>query len=1121
MGDLHQFIVHYPTVDDPNYIQEMGTKLEYRELLLLKDASGTYDDDPFFYNYQALVGRWWAPWTNNRVGLLRWDPGSGKTRGALAFALAWMRHSHHKKAIFISNSDIVLRAIEDEVVKYNNYDIELDKGTYKQGRRGHGKTIRKSRYVKKQGFDRVNISSFMNKVRGRYEELVDESDRRGTSTFDTLEAYIRHEFRDYVIIVDEVHGLRDATKEKKQYNDIIAFLDATREVCPILLMTATPIVNTWRDIFSILGMMHPPHIRREIEESIQGISTYTKSDEDMNLIDELVFKYSRGLVSDRRSTGVVPEKVPLPGPYSYADGKQIGFSIINYTDGEEDEPLHLEENIYPMFMSAYQTEYTSRLEGKEGLKDGDIVSNASSILNDLSSVPDDEDHKAGRSTRASRTVNLTSSNNLYLDLRKAYDFATPFEIDIDGNAVPIVMTDLVEVDTSTRQYRPTNHAIIKLVDGSTESIFDIVWLEPTYDQIRIWNDTLESYYDANAIDRSKRILFDWNNVRFPSLETGLGKYSVKYAMLIWMLKYHPCLQDIPGYIHTLWVEMGTKLIAASLASNGWEQYVGNDTIDRASVDNEGNIIPRFAIIDGNTKPTHITRIIEAFNSPNNRNGSVLRVVLGSRKSGVSISLTNGRFFMELSPDFNKATRIQSEGRVFRADSLAWMRELGMKREVFTADILALPSMDHISDSDDIIEDYMNDIQNGMLCNKAYVSLDADTVRYNINPVTIEARMYQLSEIKYRMGERASDALRRASIETIISFTRDEPTDTSTHALLYGHNRRRDIREDILEGISTQWLYPTDPTDMYTMRTIADMVSTHTLAKTRYGMSRPVQSFSNVVTACRDVQISASSMANLSLVYERNFFLVEEVKTYSESAIRNTVQLVMSAPTTRFEFYRYFSDTNIGDSKAIALEMALVMPTGVMDENQLSMFNERRPLILSLFDNFWSVFGDSRIVHVLWYGTKNNSYLSKLGINHTPTLKTRMISYCPSIDPSLSGCTDARWRYIESIERESIYLSSLSRQIALLEENVRSKASSYGYYVHLSVYDGELRLREIYKDDKRRSKTFIVSLDLIPDVVSSIMDTPIDVLRNRYGSDTNEFKRDFFHRAEDIGILIIR
>jgi len=1104
MSSLAQFIVSYPERDDPNYHQEMGTKLEFRELLLLKDAGAENEDDPFFYNYQALVGRWWAPWTNNRIGLLRWDPGSGKTRGAFIFALMWMRHSSHKKAIFISNSDIVLRAIEDEVVKYNNYDVELEKGIYKQGRRGHGKTIRKSRYVKKQGFERYNIVAFMNRARERFQEAKDKG------LYNTIEEYLRDTFKDYVVIVDEVHGLRGVTKDKQQYNDIITFLDAVRGQCPTLLMTATPIVNTWKDIFSIIGMMHGPEVRCEINEAIKGIKTYTKVQSEIDSIDQLVYKYSQGLVSDRRSTGVVPAKVALPGPYNFDDGTQIKYSIVNSVE-EREERIDLEENIFPLFMSGYQTEFTSLIEGKDGLDDSDMTNTAGSILKDLS-----------------------SNNNLYLNLRLAYDFATPI---IEGESTA-AREDLIYQDTTTKHYYPTNSAIIRRRGEEDENIFLIAWRPPTPEELNMWNNVLLNYYEKENIRRgdNRYILFDRDNVRFPRTDTGLGKYSIKYAYLIWMMRYHPLLQSIPGYVHTLWVEMGTKLIAAALNTNHWEQYVGNEPIDRASLNERGIVIPRFAIIDGSTKSTHITRIIEAFNSPANRDGSILKMVLGSRKSGISISLTNGQFFIELSPDFNKATRIQSEGRVFRADSLAWMRSLGIRRRVFTADILALPSV-FVDDDEsmEINEQYISDIQSGLLRNQDYdivrtVDVSGVNRTYTVNPVTIEARMYQLSEIKYSMGRIASSALERASIETIINFHRDMPVDTTTHALLYGANRRRDIRRDIMETIPNQWVYRLNPRNMYVMRTAADLVSNHTLATTRYGMPRPIQSFSNIITATRDPQVSGnnynrdsapSSLGQLSLIYERNFFLVEEQKGYASNAVKNTMSLIMRSPLDRFDFYRYLADANVGDSKAIALEMALVMPEGVLTQQELTEFNMRRDLILSLFQSFWNAFGGGRIVHVLWYGVKSNSYLSKLGINNTASLKTRMITYDISTDPLSTGTTSNRWKYIESTDREAIYLSSLSRNITQLEKDARDRAQPYGYYVHFSIYDGELRLREIYMEDKRKSKTFVVDLNTVPEVTSSIMGMSIEDIHDQYDNDVQQFKKDFFHRAEQLRILIIR
>lgn len=1102
------FIVHYPVRDDTNYDDEMGAKLEFRELIVYNKPGKEYIDEPFYYNYQALIGRWWAPWTNNRIGLIRWDPGSGKTRGALNFALTWMKNSNHKKAIIISTSDIVLRAMEDEVVKYNDFDLEG--GVYKQGRRAHGKTLRKSKYVKKQGFVKKVITSFMNDQERKFNE---DKLKGGPQTF---EEYLRETFKGYVVIIDEVHTLRSVGKDKAQHRNIMIFLDAVRPVCPILLMTATPVVNSWQDVFSIIGMMYPPKVRAEIESQIKNIKVLTSDPKDIELIRKLVYQYSRGLVSDRKSLGVVPAKVSLPSPFS-----EYKFEVITSGDDSTAEStLTLKDNIFPVFMSPYQTEYTAILEEGRGLKSSEITSAADMILEQLS-----------------------SKNNLYINLREAYDFAAPFVQGEERLGEKDIRIDLTYKDSSTGFDLPnTEKAIIETTEGEQENIFEIVWVEPFEGQVELWNDVLRRYYEKREIiPQSPRYKLLPKNVKFPSLEKGLGKYAIKYAMLIWLMKYHPLLVNIPGYVHTLWVKVGTKLIAAALNTNGWEQYTGKGPINGPIVLKDENgveyIKPRFAIIDGNTKPTHMSNIIEAFNSEKNKDGSILKMILGSRKSGISVSFTNGQFFLELSPDFNKATSIQSEGRVFRADSLSWLKGTP-DRHVFTADIVALPSIN--PGNQEINEEYISDISNGFLRNKSYITYEVESSTttttstrqrtYSINPVTIEVRMYQLSEIKYSLGRVAMEALELGSIEKIIENSVsifNKKTDVTTHALLYSSRRRGNIKAKMLETIFDKWVYPLNINNMYSMRTAAELVSNHAIATTRYGMMRPIQSFSNIITATRDpgiVPISSgapSSLGQLSLIYDRNFFLVEEQRGYPPEAVRNTIALISKAPTERFEFYKYLSEANVGDSKAIALELALVIPSKTLQQQEIMEVMKRRELITTLYANFWDAFGGGRLVHVLWYGTKSNSYLKKIGIDNSSMLKTRIITYNPSTVISVPSETENKWKYIESTEREAVYLSTLSRNILILEENARKNAEQFGYYVHFSVYDGELRLKETYMDDKRKSKTVVADLISVPDVISHIMNTDINILRQRYDNNILLFKRDFFYRAEKLGILIIR
>jgi hypothetical protein len=72
---------------------------------------------------------------------------------------------------------------------------------------------------------------------------------------------IRKKYATFSIIIDEVHTLRYTGDTKQNYEYLMIFLDAVRDICPALTMTATPVVNSWKDAFSIIGMMYPADIR--------------------------------------------------------------------------------------------------------------------------------------------------------------------------------------------------------------------------------------------------------------------------------------------------------------------------------------------------------------------------------------------------------------------------------------------------------------------------------------------------------------------------------------------------------------------------------------------------------------------------------------------------------------------------------------------------------------------------------------------------------------------------------------------------------------------------------------------------------------------------------------------
>lgn len=1052
MNGLSSFIASYPTRDEPSYQDEMGVKREFRELLFSEneDVSEEIDEnDPFFYNYQMLVGRWWAPWTNNRIGLIRWDPGTGKTRASLIFALMWMRYSNHKKVLFVSDQEVVLRAITAEVISYYGYNVELERTSFTYGSKGHGKAIKKTRYINSKGFEKHTIRSLL----GLLEKAA------GTAGI-PLRDYIRDTYKDYVIIVDEVHTLRD-TDGKVSYNALITLLDSVRDICPILLMTATPITDTWRDAISILGMLWDPETREDIISEADSIDE--QSENASRQISDLVKKYSGGLVSDRTSTGVIPDKIPLPCPLNTKpDGSPIQFSIVEEDESGETR-MNIDEDIYPVFLSSFQTEEASKVSREQ--------------------------------------------SSFYEKPRHAYDFVTPDGFDI--NAI---------VDSRPGQ------GDLPIVGA--EDIFRIVWREATDDEISSWNTILTGFaqrrgeqptlFSNNEGERRPRYQY----VRFPSTDEGLGKYSAKYSSLVWMLEYHPLLRDIPGYVHTLWKLTGTRLMAAVLNANGWQQYTGNIPID--SQVNRTQYKGRFAIIDGEMKPNAIDNIITAFNSRNNRSGQILRVIIGSRISGKSISLSNGRFFLEMSSDFNRTMRIQSEGRVFRADSLLWRRELGLSREVFVADIIGLPYLDPENEEEEkAIQEYIGDLKAGEIRNKDYIS--GENEESLVNPFTIEIGLFKTSKSKYMMTEVVLAALKESSIETMIEKRLDRPEDNSTHALIYGLS----VQKDIERRISKTWEYGLDPNNMYMMRTAANTVSNHTMYQTRYGMMCPLQSFGRSLIATRDPQLqegSLSSYGSFSLAYEKYFFLPEEQNSYPPDTLTTLLEFLRHSPSDPYEFMLHISSHQNSGLKAAALETAISFPYSVFTEEEKRIFESRRKLILDLYADFWDSYMGGRIIHILWYAVKHNSQLSKARLSDSLELKTRVLFY-----NEYRRDTEYEWKYIDNLEREKIYHSLLSQKVNEKQNRVIENAGKYGYFVHFSLFDGRIILREIppvssnMKIDWRQSNYYDISTtsNIVLPILARIMDIDIPTIMSRYENKDELFQKDFFFKAREKGILIIR
>lgn len=1418
--DLSNFIPYYPDISDINFDKEMGAKLEFQELLLNPGAD--YEPDPFFYNYQALLGRWVSPATNNRAIMIRWDPGVGKTRGAFNIALNFMRNSNFKNALFLSGSKIIHTTMRKEVTRYYGYEFkgpkeeetEADISSGKKKKR-HGKSTSITRKVKQLGVTPETIVTFMNQLISLPSKKVkkDSSDKSSkkkstkkqsnisldesplqsdnidiaTSTRSIYEEtstrsiygdmmssrmrkikkkkakgygddkeeeklwteYLnkpewrqkaRKKYKNHIFIIDEVHQFRATGNRdiKRNYQYVIALLDTIRDICPIVLLTGTPIVDTWVDLFSILSMLYPPNAREIMFDEISAVFGVKSKDiaslavqykfpskDKLDKLSAIIAKYANGLVTDRSSTDVVPKAIPLPDSIDGVDvtnhkytviahdfddstwydyyNKCIDFININnrlpeYTDKQDNmnigkwliyqkidylsldndkkskldslsgfnlnytesqlsdrnmDQTHIQEYLHLAFMSDYQNEVINAEinKVKQEMPDKEYEKEVVDLYLTRESTNEDPlEKKLNPTSDSKKEAAYNKIRQLYefvypkIKIRKSVDYTKELKLSLvdprlinyinDELNLPISTYDdwyIFDIDTlvyrliiyKSNRYATNISEIREHMVYIDQDLYDIIgeciedpnneiesYIEQGMTQIskndlikclrllqkplppNIMNPTIrsniETYYkkldliypytkseydfatsdvmihlesdgltysakmesDIQLDDGTFENIFkiewetDSNGKRIPNKTRGLGKYSAKYAEVISLLENSEELANKPGYIHTLWVKTGTMNFAAALAKNGWEQYTGRTELKTA-----GNK-PRFAIIHGKTgSDTNIDNIIEAFNLPENRDGSILRLIVGSKKSGVSISFKNTRFFFALSPDFNKTTHIQAQGRVFRADSLTFLPK--DERTIYVADIVALPT----PTSKKLVED----LQKGLIINKYYppdpiyinneplyyrdletndiilddndqpipINLDG-TERVGVVPFTTEISMYVVAEQKYSVGAQLMEALKRASIENIIlDRMKVGDTDKHNHALLYGQSQINESKAKILNDINEKWYSPANMDNMYLMQAAADMISSRSLATTKYGMLKPVQSIGQFFTG------HDGKADNLSMVYDNNFFVLQQNKSYSVKEIENAINEIQSMPTTEYEFFRSISKDNKPDIKIIALELSLSVIN--IQGKQYQINDPYRSLILNLYKDFWTVFttrNDKNIViggdliHILYYSVKKNSHLTKLGIKNARNLHTRI---APFITKSGMDIIGTKWTYIDSLDKESIYMTALSRNIMLKEQDVVERAKLMGleFYLHFSIYSGELLYRQIVgekgKGSSKQLKPVLLDEPRFINHTCKILNISIQDYYKRISTPAGGYNtaRDLYYKSKEYGILIIR
>jgi hypothetical protein len=165
-----------------------------------------------------------------------------------------------------------------------------------------------------------------------------------------------------------------------------------------------------------------------------------------------------------------------------------------------------------------------------------------------------------------------------------------------------------------------------------------------------------------------------------SVNDGYVEYLTGEGLRRSSCKYHRLLQNMRTSKGSIFVSIdevhgsGLLLLSKILEFHGYELYFGQKIDDKKR---------RYTMCVGSAEICpNIQERLDAFNHHDNRHGSYIKVLLGSKVIGESITLLNVRQFHCMSPHWNYSKITQAVGRVVRSNSHSMLRRSDRNVEIY-------------------------------------------------------------------------------------------------------------------------------------------------------------------------------------------------------------------------------------------------------------------------------------------------------------------------------------------------------------------------------------------------------------------------------------------------------
>jgi superfamily II DNA or RNA helicase len=553
----------------------------------------------------------------------------------------------------------------------------------------------------------------------------------------------------------------------------------------------------------------------------------------------------------------------------------------------------------------------------------------------------------------------------------------------------------------------------------------------------------------------------------------LEKYSSKYAATIKNI-LESQTQGKSVFIYSELVKGSGLILFSKILEQifGFQQANGNETTQS----------PRYGIISNETtSQAEIINIIRRFNQPDNMNGKIINVIMGSRVISEGISLNNVQSENILTTWWNYTQISQAAARGYRLGShkdlinSGIIPELKIYQRVSVADN-GTPSIDirmySISELKDI-----NIKQVERLIKESAFDCALNYKR-NYTPGFDEKRECDYMECEYKCDGVPMSAINK-------NWT-DAELDYSTYQLYYNSPHIKDIIRKTIDlfqlnfviDLPTLFSYFKEYNEFEIICALRTIINNTIVINNKYGIPSYLKEDNNVYFLVDSLSIEANYFSEYYIEYP----MIQKNNSYNDIVNKMYLRTIPSSIVEICNEINLNKLNQLLSKFPIEVQQIILENSLIAEKYNIEKNKNLRSVILNYFKNYYYIF-DGIIVSDLLYEDNN-------------------IIRCLNSDNIWSNCTDEK--YIDLIQSQK------------LTKKKSFEDNEYGYYGQYNKKNNEFCLRDVSEinvdeTDKRKltsgKRCFNYDRSTLTNIVACKLKVPIPPLKGEQLKKYNKLVKD--------------